>query len=72
MSRSGSLPRSTRLHPHQIQPDALRNASIKEVSPNCFAHVGPKYLPGVGLREDVERQTLSAITTIRLLRDFED
>jgi hypothetical protein len=52
--------------------NALGNASIKKVSPNNFAHVSPKFFPGVALREDVDRQTLGAIAPIDLLRDFED
>jgi hypothetical protein len=45
---------------------------VKEVSPDSFAHVRPKLTPRVGLREDVQRETFSAVAAVRLLRDFED
>jgi hypothetical protein len=50
----------------------LGDLPVKEVSPDSFAHVCPKLTPRVGLREDVERETLSAVAAVRLLRDLED
>jgi hypothetical protein len=71
-NRVVSSNRRKHLIAYQVQADALRDAAIKKVTPNSFTHVGPKFLPRVSLREDIESQTLSAITAVRLLGNFED
>ena len=44
----------------------------EEIGPDGFAYVGPQFIPGVALRENVEREALGAISTIGLLGDLED
>jgi hypothetical protein len=58
--------------PDKVQANLLARASVKEVSLNCFASVGPEPIPSIGLREDVERQTLGAVTAVGLLGNLED
>jgi hypothetical protein len=55
-----------------MQADALGNGLIEEIGTDGFADVGPQFILGIALGENVEGEALGTITPIGFLRDLED
>jgi hypothetical protein len=58
------------LHPAPAQPDQIRRSGVKVERLHRLADLGPKFVPGVGLRESAFAKRLGRKTNVSLLRNF--
>lgn len=78
LRRAASSQGSEHFVSDKVQSDLFRSLTfsgsptVKEVSLHCLAHIRPKVMPSVRLREDVSGQALGAVASVRLLSYLED